>query len=98
MTLGMVMEISVPAMIRAMVGEVVRTAVQSPPAMSAMHQHPRIAFSALGAIDMQRLATPLASLEVERIQTLALAAQRALAHRPGGLPFAGHRNDLRGRA
>lgn len=62
---------------------VVRAAVQAGSARGAVHQHPGIALVALGAIDVERFATPLAMLEIGRVQSLALAAEDALSHGTG---------------
>jgi hypothetical protein len=56
-------------------------AVQSASTGGAVHQHPGIALLALRAVDMKPLATSLATLEIDRVQVLALAAQSPLAHR-----------------
>lgn len=56
-------------------------AVQSASTGGAVHQHPGIALLALRAVDMKPLATSLATLEIDRVQVLALAAQSSLAHR-----------------
>ncbi len=73
--------------------------MQATTAGDALHEHPRVALPALGAVDEERLTAALALFEARGIQVLASAAQDPLAHgaRRRPIPTGGLRNVIHGR-